>query len=218
MLLIAILTIAILFIFVGVAETAFESIGFTRAQFIVILIVTLLGSFVNIPITRVSEVQNVVQMEEVRVFWVTYRTPRYESRQVSTTIAINLGGALVPAIVSGYLLVKNPNVLPYVLIASILTGIIVHFSAKKVKGVGIVTPAFLPPMVVAVISLLISPFNPAIVAYVSGTFGTLVGADISNLRGISSLEAKMVSIGGAGTFDGVFLTGIIAVLIVALFH
>ena len=52
-----------------------------------------------------------------------------------------------------------------------------------------------------------------IIAYVSGTLGTLIGADLLNLHHIAELGAPMASIGGAGTFDGIFLTGIIAALL-----
>src|SRR5437016_638976 len=41
----------------------------------------------------------------------------------------------------------------------------------------------------------------------------VVGADVLNLGRIAELGAPMISIGGAGTFDGVFLTGIIAGLL-----
>jgi uncharacterized membrane protein len=93
----------------------------------------------------------------------------------------------------------------------------VHLMAKKVRGQGIVTPAFLPPLVAAMIALLLHPgAGVAIIAYVSGSMGALIGADLSNLNGITQLGAPVVSIGGAGTFDGVFLTGIIAVIIVSL--
>ena len=51
------------------------------------------------------------------------------------------------------------------------------------------------------------------VASISGTFGVLIGADLLNLRNLAALRAPVVSIGGAGTFDGIFLTGIIAVLL-----
>jgi len=88
--------------------------------------------------------------------------------------------------------------------------------ARKVKGVGIVTPSILPPVIAAVVSYLLVPGSPAVVAYVSGTLGALIGADLTNLRGIGKLGAPMASIGGAGTFDGVFLTGIVAVLLVPL--
>jgi uncharacterized membrane protein len=43
--------------------------------------------------------------------------------------------------------------------------------------------------------------------------GTLLGADLLNLGAIDDLAAPIASIGGAGTFDGIFPTGLIAVLI-----
>ena len=51
---------------------------------------------------------------------------------------------------------------------------------------------------------------------ITGTLGTLLGADLLNLHRLRSLGAGVASIGGAGTFDGVFLSGIIAVFLVAL--
>jgi uncharacterized membrane protein len=61
--------------------------------------------------------------------------------------------------------------------------------------------------------LLVARANVAAVAYVSGTLGTLIGADLLNLGRIQGLGAPVVSIGGAGTFDGIFLTGVVAVLL-----
>ena len=55
--------------------------------------------------------------------------------------------------------------------------------------------------------------NVAAVAYVSGSLGTLIGADLLNLGRIQGLGAPVMSIGGAGTFDGIFLTGVVAVLL-----
>jgi len=47
--------------------------------------------------------------------------------------------------------------------------------------------------------------------------GTLIGADLTNLDKLSGLGAPVASIGGAGTFDGIFLTGILAVILANLF-
>ena len=58
-----------------------------------------------------------------------------------------------------------------------------------------------------------APDAAPVVAYVAGTLGTLIGADILNLRKIHGLGAPVASIGGAGTFDGIFLAGIIAVML-----
>jgi uncharacterized membrane protein len=82
-----------------------------------------------------------------------------------------------------------------------------------VKGVGIMTPAFVPPLTAALFALLLPSGATRVVAYISGVVGTLIGADLSNLGVIPELGAPVASIGGAGTFDGVFLSGIIAVLL-----
>ena len=47
----------------------------------------------------------------------------------------------------------------------------------------------------------------------TGNPQALIGADLLNLGRIADLQAPVVAIGGAGTFDGVFLTGIIAGLL-----
>ena len=134
--------------------------------------------------------------------------------EVSTLIAVNVGGAVIPTIVSFYLLQSHPEQLLYALMGVAMTAIVVHLVARKVPGLGITTPAFVPPIAAALSAFLLTPSFPSVVAYVAGTLGTLIGADLSNLRDIPSLGAPVASIGGAGTFDGVFLSGIIAVLLV----
>ena len=74
-------------------------------------------------------------------------------------------------------------------------------------------PVLVPPLLAALIALIISPAKAPPVAYIAGTLGTLIGADLMNLKKITGLGAPVASIGGAGTFDGIFLTGIIAVLL-----
>ncbi len=205
------------FLFLGVTEIAFAKIGFSSQAFFGILFLTLIGSMINIPLRRFTNVQNMVEVQEVRFFWRSFRIPQFVQKQVSTLVTVNVGGAVIPIIVSLYLLASHPSTIVSAIAATVFTSIIIHLVARKVRGVGIVTPAFLPPIAAAVVSLLIwhGP-EIAIIAYVSGILGALIGADITNLRGITKLGAPVVSIGGAGTFDGVFLTGIIAVLLVTL--
>jgi Protein of unknown function (DUF1614) len=50
-------------------------------------------------------------------------------------------------------------------------------------------------------------------AYICGSLGTLIGADLLNLGQIQAPGAPIASIGGAGRFDGIFMTGILAVLL-----
>ncbi len=216
----AILTIllaaAVALLLATLGEVAFERIGFDPLEFALILVVTLAGSAVNIPVGHVRSEGRFVEVQEVRVFGLYYRIPRIGYGQVSTMIAVNLGGAIIPVLVSIYLLAGHLSLLLGAALGSVMMAVLVHVMARKVKGVGIVTPALLPPVAAALIAFLVAPGSPAVVAYVSGTLGALVGADLSNLRGISELGAPVVSIGGGGTFDGVFLTGIVAVFLVAI--
>jgi len=91
---------------------------------------------------------------------------------------------------------------------------ITYLVARPVKGLGIATPAFIPPIAAALMAYVLPSTTPAVTAYTSGVLGTLIGADLTNLHKIPSLGAKIASIGGAGTFDGIFLSGIISTLLV----
>ncbi len=211
------LVLILIFLFVGVTEAAFQRIGFSRAEFAIILVLTFFGSFVNLPVTRETGDAPVTGYREVRIYGLTYRIPVTARARVSTLVTINAGGALIPILVSAYLLITHFSLAGYILIGTLVSSVLVHLMAKKVKGQGIETPALLPPIAAAIISLLIHPAaGVAVIAYISGSMGALIGADLSNLSSITDLGAPVVSIGGAGTFDGVFLTGIIAVIIVSL--
>jgi len=100
-----------------------------------------------------------------------------------------------------------------VLIAVAIVTMVVNKLTRPIPGVGIATPMLVPPLVAALTALLITPGWAPPAAYISGTMGTLIGADLMNLKKLGDLRAPVVSIGGAGTFDGIFLTGIIAVLL-----
>jgi uncharacterized membrane protein len=71
----------------------------------------------------------------------------------------------------------------------------------------------IPGVLAAILAMLLSRDRRVVVAYVSGTMGCLLGADVFNLSAIAQLHAPIASIGGAGTFDGVFVSGIVAVLL-----
>jgi len=206
----------IVILLLSLGDIAFERLGFNSVEYLLILWGTLLGSMINVPVGEVKSSEPLVAVQEVRVFGLYYRVPSVVYKQSITVIAVNVGGAVIPILVSAYVLLSHTNLILAAIIGTIVVAVMVHLMARKVKGVGIVTPAILPPVIAAVVSYLLVPGSPAVVAYVSGTLGALIGADLTNLRGIGKLGAPMASIGGAGTFDGVFLTGIVAVLLVPL--
>jgi len=149
----------VVFVFVFMTEAAFQGIGFTPLQVIVILAVTLLGSAINIPLLHISSWEDIVTVKEVQFFWITYRIPTVAPEQITTLVAVNLGGAIIPVFVSVYLLGQHISLLPQSL-GALVTSIIVHLVARKVPGVGIATPAFIPPIGGALTAYLIAPNPP----------------------------------------------------------
>ena len=130
--------------------------------------------------------------------------------------AVNVGGAVIPGLLSLYLLARN-RLWGLGLIAIVAVTVVCHILAKPVPGLGIALPVFVPPASAAIVALLLSRRYAAPLAYIGGSLGTLIGADFLNLGKVQGLGAPVASIGGAGTFDGIFLTGILAVLLASIF-
>jgi uncharacterized membrane protein len=166
---------------------AYRKIGVNPRYMFAVLVGSLIGSHVNIPLFATG--------------------PR------GTIVAINVGGALIPILLSLYLFF-HLRMYGRMLVGVVVVAVITHGLAYIVPGVGIAVPMLIPPLTAAGVGLILSFRRAPPVAYVAGSMGTLIGADITNLGRIADLGAPFVSIGGAGTFDGVFLTGIIAGLIV----
>ena len=103
-----------------------------------------------------------------------------------------------------------------VLLGVAVVAFVVYQMAYPIAGLGIAVPVFVPPLLAAVVALRLSRKSAPALAYITGTLGTLIGADVMNLGKIQGLGAPVASIGGAGTFDGIFLTGILAVLLAGL--
>ena len=196
---ILILPLLIFILGIGLIQTAFLRLGISPFMTGLILTASLLGSLINIPIKREVHIERV---------WFGLFPPAVEE----TVICLNFGGAVVPALVSIYLLNRAP-LIP-VIISTILMALVAKKFTRVVPRVGFAIPALIPPITAAILAYLFSPHNPAPVAYISGTMGTLIGADLLNLHKIKYLKSSVVSVGGAGIFDGVFLAGVISVLLV----
>jgi uncharacterized membrane protein len=195
---------------IGVFALAFRNLGIAPEMLFLLLSLCIVGSMINIPIRRIPMGHQPEEWEVVSFFGMRFRPPRWQQRHM--VLAVNVGGAIIPTLSSIYLW-RQTGTPMRMLIAVAIETLIVYKLARPVPGVGIATPMFVPPLVAALTAYIINPQWPAPTAYVAGTLGTLIGADVLNLHQIKKLNAPVVSIGGAGTFDGIFLTGILAVLL-----
>jgi len=194
---------------------AYLSLGVSSSTAMLLLFSSLIGSYFNIPVAELPG-ERVVSNRVIEFFGMQYNVP-VVANWAGTVIAVNVGGAVIPTLMSLYLLGKR-RLWFNGAFATAIVAIVLHWLANPVPGIGIAVPVFLPALVTAIVALLLSRENAAPLAYIAGSMGTLIGADLTNLDKVRGLGAPVASIGGAGTFDGIFLTGILAVLLASLYH
>ncbi len=245
--LLLLLVFAIPFIFAylyfGLVQSAFRSLGLSPTGALFFLIASLVGGMINIPLSRqrivIEDPRNQRLPPVMRWFmpYIHYYPPMVREQ----IIAINVGGALIPIIFSIYLLLQPTTHIFQALIAMLLVAVIAKLLARPVPGVGITMPAFIVPIIAAGLAFILlgTTHGAAPVAYIAGALGTLIGADLLNLPQVLrggllaagprymwpflpqrltpdkwSGRPQMLSIGGAGVFDGIFLTAVVAAFLV----
>lgn len=194
----------------GILRYAYVRMGIPPRYVLTVLLFSLVGSAINIPVAQFPPEQ-VVSGGLVDFYGVQYVIPVVREWP-GAVLAVNVGGALIPVILSVYLLLKNKSYLRSVL-AVAMVAFVTHWMARPVPGIGISLPVFVAPIVAVFAAMVLGWRQAAPLAYIAGSLGTLIGADLMNLGRIPGLGAPVASIGGAGTFDGIFLAGIVAVLL-----
>ncbi|OQX00855.1 hypothetical protein BWK69_00645 [Candidatus Parcubacteria bacterium A4] len=178
--------------------------------FLFFLFILFVCSMINIPLGK----KKLIYFEK-KSFFGLFKTPMARVEGVF----INLGGAIIPLIFSFYLLFliwKKGFDLEPVLLSVFLLILVCKFLSRVVPGKGIVISPFIPPIFSALLALFLAPEYAASCAFISGVWGTLIGGDLLNLGKIKKVSPGMISIGGAGVFDGIFLVGVISFLLTLL--
>jgi uncharacterized membrane protein len=216
--------IIFIYLFLRLSETAFEMVGFSHWNASLAVFGSILGSLVDLPLMSVP-------ITAYPAWYLTVMSLYPQSFPTtfhSLYLAVNLGGCIIPLVISAHLLLIRQASLGRSFLGVVVVAAITYFVAEAVPGEGIVLPFWLSPLLAAVMGLALAGGyrgSPPL-AYISGTIGTLIGADILSvftpgvLPSLSPSELQratplVLSIGGAGVFDGIFLTGIIAVLLAA---
>ena len=187
--------VLVIFNLLLISEGVFESIGLRFSRAVLVTVGALLGSLINIPLVPVGE----------------------------AVIAINVGGAAIPVFVTLEMVARSRVSPSKALVAILIVSLVAYAFATPVPGLGITMPFYIAPLAGAGVGLLLARgcHAAAGLAYAGGTMGTLIGADILNLVNPDVLvalagdQATVLSIGGAGIFDGIFITGVISVLLAA---
>lgn len=243
LLLLFVLPFIFAFLYFNLVQLAFRSLGLSPAGALFFLVASLVGGMINIPLNRRRIVIEDPRNQQVNPLmrWFMPYVHYYPPMVTEQIIAINVGGALIPIIFSLYLLFQPTTHVVQAIVAMLLVAIIAKLLARPVTGVGITMPAFIVPIIAAGLAFILlgSTHGAAPVAYIAGAMGTLIGADVLNLPQVLrggllaagprytwpflpprtepakwSGRPQMLSIGGAGVFDGIFLTAIVAAFLV----
>ena len=175
-----------------------------------VTIAIIAGGLINIPIARIH-LQEEAITDPMAIFGLSGFIPRMRHMSRDTIIALNVGGCIIPTLLALYELSHlRDGAINAALIVAAINSVVCFAVARVVPGVGIVIPGLIPPLVAALGAMTLARSDAAPVAFIAGVAGPLIGADLFHLREIKASPVGIASIGGAGTFDGIVLSGIIA--------
>lgn len=201
------------FVFGHLFASALIKLKLEPTTALLVVIGIFMGSPINIPVKRIPRTESMVA-DPLAVFGLPGRWPSTMRVRRETVIAINVGGCLIPVALAVYetahLMAAGWQPLSGLLVAIFINTALCYWMAKPIEGVGIAMPGLFPALVAAMSALFLVPDQAVPVAFVAGVLGPLIGADLLHLRDIEKLATGIASIGGAGTFDGIVLSGIVA--------
>ena len=192
------------FIQLGILTLALDKLGLSSNSATLLFITILAGSMLNLPLFKMDTEPPAIEEETPPA------TLPYTGKM---QVMANVGGCVVPVAFCLYLLRHNSIANLPLLIAITVVTLLSYSTSRRLPGIGIGIPILLAPIAAALVSILLDPGQAAPLAYISGTLGVLIGADLMHLKDIQKLGVPFAAIGGAGSFDGIFITGIVAVLL-----
>jgi uncharacterized membrane protein len=196
--------------------TALGKLGLSPTASLWVAIGIFAGGAVNIPIKRIPR-EETLEVATIPLFGIGRLVPRTVTRRTYTTIAVNVGGCVIPSGLAVYELMRIADASP-ALFASALGAVALNTGvcyglAEPVPERGIAMPALVPALVAVASAYVLAPDFAPPLAFAAGVLGPLLGADLLHLGDIKQIGTGMASIGGAGTFDGIVLSGLVATLL-----
>lgn len=219
LLIVGLIIILIPLFLLGMIGAAFTKLGFSWISAIIVVLLMFFGSTVNIPLYRIK--RDMVRMTPDTTAVFGSGSPWPAEPVWETIVSINLGGAILPVCISLYLLYQAMSVTSTSLMMPVGVGILIvafitYVATRPVPGVGLGVPLLIPALTALLMGMFLfggAGIPATVVAFVSGTIGTLLGGNIARLNCIRDLEVPEMSIGGAGTFSAIFICCILPALI-----
>lgn len=205
------LVLLVVIVQIGLVSIGFEKLGLSQDSAIMLLFSSLLGSVINLPLASLKVEQPPEESTTRPVFGLL--RPVMAPFTGRMQIMVNVGGCLIPITFSLYLFTHTAFEPWRVILAIAIVSTFAFALSRPLPGIGIGMPAFAAPIAAAITATLVDSPHSAPLAYICGTTGVIIGADLLRIPDIRKFGVPFASIGGAGTFDGIFMTGLVAVLL-----
>jgi len=203
-------------IFANAILLALAKLGLSAQTSFLAALAIFFGGAVNIPVKRIPR-DELIEVMPFDLFGVERFFPRLVRRRSYTVIAVNVGGCLVPCLLAAYEIMRlaagGAGALVAVGVAAGMNIAVCYRLARPVPGVGIALPPLVPAFLAAACGLALAREQAPLVAFTAGVLGPLVGADLLHMRDVRRIATGVASIGGAGTFDGIVLSALVATLL-----
>jgi len=219
---IGLVVIVVPLLFLGLVGSAFTNlVGLSWLTATALVILILICSLVNIPVWKVRKETIRMPHGEAGQFPDAF-TPTEVGGMWETSIAVNLGGAIIPVAMACWLLYRASSVMAgdtlYLQVAAaiLVVAAIAYVTTRPVLGLGLRVPLFVPGLTALLCGILFAQglgLTAGVIAFVSAVFGILLGANLAHLPHVGDLEVPQVSIGGAGTFGAIFIGCILSAII-----
>jgi len=196
---------------IGLVSIGFEKLGLSQQSAMLLLFSSLLGSIINLPLFSMKVEEPAEGMAPRTLFGLLRPIPLPFTGRMQ--VMVNVGGCLIPITFSLYLFTHVEFEVWRVILAIAVVSAFAYGVSRPMPGIGIGMPFFAAPIAAALTAIMVDSAHSAPLAYICGTSGVIIGADLMRIADIRKIGAPFASIGGAGTFDGVFITGIVAVLL-----
>lgn len=215
-LLVLALLLLVPFFLANVILAALAKLGLGPVSSLLAALGIFVGSAINIPVTRIEQ-RRTVEYTPIRLLGLSRVLAQPIQERTFTVVAVNAGGCLVPTALAGYqigrLALQAPSTLLAVSVAVGINVAVCYYFAEPVPEKGIAMQPLVPAAAAALSGLVLAPAWAPPVAFAAGVLGPVIGADLLHLDDIADLGTGLASIGGAGTFDGIVLSGLVATLL-----
>lgn len=195
----------------GLLALTLEKLGLDPGSASLLLLVSLLGSAINLPLFTLQAEPALTDIHPRHYGLLRLPPMRFDGR---IRVVVNVGGCLLPVAFSIFLMRHSAVPFTAVAAATAIVAAISFLLSRPIPGIGIGMPMLVAPLTAALVAIWLGGEEyQAPLAYISGCLGVLIGADLLRLKDVRAMRAPIASIGGAGTFDGIFVTGFVAVLL-----